>query len=147
MSPNALATIAALIAGTAVAVQAAVLGVLGRRTGVLAATTIAAVAGAILILGLALLTVREGMTAVLRQPPWWWMVPGALGVAVLGVLAFAQPKIGTFGTFALLIGGQLAASILIDTLGLFGVDRVPMTVARMIGLGLVVAGALLVLRK
>lgn len=129
------------------AVQAAVLGVLGRRTGVLAATTIAAVAGAILILGVALLTVREGMASVLRQPPLWWIVPGALGVAVLSVLAFAQPKIGTFGTFALLIGGQLAASILIDTLGLFGVDRVPMTVVRTVGLGLVIAGAVLVLRR
>jgi transporter family-2 protein len=147
VSPNALATIAALIAGTAVAVQAAVLGVLGRRTGVLAATTIAAVAGAILILVVALLSVRGGMAAVLRQPPLWWLVPGGLGVAVLGVLAFAQPKIGTFGTFALLIAGQLAASIVIDTVGLFGVDRVPMTVARTIGLGLVLAGAVLVLRR
>jgi bacterial/archaeal transporter family-2 protein len=147
VSPISSATIAALIAGTAAALQATLLGILGRRAGVLAATTIAAVVGAVLILAVTVVTDREGMAEGLRQPAWWWLVVGALGIAVLTILTYAPPRIGTFGTFALLIGGQLTASILIDSMGLFGVDRVPLAATRVVGLVLVLAGAALVLRK
>jgi transporter family-2 protein len=147
VSPISSATIAALIAGTAVALQATLLGILGRRVGVLAATAIAAMVGAVLILAIALVADREGIGAGIRQSIWWWLLVGALGVAVLTVLTYAPPRIGTFGTFALLIGGQLAASVLIDTVGLFGVQRFPLAATRMVGLVLVLAGSVLVLRR
>jgi transporter family-2 protein len=147
VSPISSATIAALIAGAAAALQATLLGILGRRAGVLAATTIAAVVGSMLILAVVLVTDREGIGEGLRQPAWWWLVVGALGISVLTVLTYAPPRIGTFGTFALLIGGQLTASILIDSLGLFGIERVPLAATRVVGLVLVLAGAVLVLRR
>jgi transporter family-2 protein len=62
-------------------------------------------------------------------------------------LTFGRPHLGTFGAIALLVGGQLVASVLIDSLGLFGVDRVPFTLARGAGLVLLAAGAILALRR
>ncbi|MGH2676217.1 MAG: DMT family transporter [Actinomycetota bacterium] len=47
----------------------------------------------------------------------------------------------------MLITGQLAASLLIDSMGLFGMDRVPVSATRLAGLALLLAGGLLVLRR
>ena len=149
MSPATVAALAVLLAGMGVAVQATLLSIIGRRVGVLSATTMAAVVGLVGIAVVTLLATRtiDGVVAAFRQPTWLWVIGGGLGIAILAVLTFGRPHLGTFGTIALLIGGQLAASLLIDSLGLFGVDRVPFTLARGAGLVLLAAGAVLALRR
>jgi bacterial/archaeal transporter family-2 protein len=149
MSPATVAALAVLIAGMGVAVQATLLSIIGRRVGVLSATTMAAVVGLVGIAVVTLLATRtiDGVVAAFRQPTWLWLIGGGLGIAILAVLTFGRPHLGTFGTIALLIGGQLAASLMIDSLGLFGVDRVPFTLARGAGLVLLAAGAVLALRR
>jgi transporter family-2 protein len=149
MSSVTAATLAALIAGLAGAVQATVLGILGRRIGVMAAAAVGGVLGALLIAAVAVAVGRGvgDIAAGFRQPVWLWILAGVLGATVVTALTFAPPRIGTFGTFALVIGGQLAASLLIDSLGLLGVDRVPFTVTRVAGLVLLAGGAVLVLRR
>jgi bacterial/archaeal transporter family-2 protein len=149
MSPATVAALAVLVAGMGVAVQATLLSIIGRRVGVLSATTMAAVVG---LVGIAVATVLAtrtlgGVAAAFRQPAWLWIPAGLLGIAILAVLTFGRPHLGTFGVIALLIGGQLAASVLIDSLGLFGVDQVPFTLTRAAGLILVLGGALLTLRR
>jgi bacterial/archaeal transporter family-2 protein len=149
MSTAAAATLAAVAAGLAGAVQATVLGILGRRIGIMAAAAVGGVLGALVLSGVAVGVGRGfgAMAAAFRQPVWLWVSAGLLGAVVVTALTFAPPRIGTFGTFALVIGGQLAASVLIDALGLFGVERVPLTVTRVAGLVLLAAGAVLVLRR
>jgi transporter family-2 protein len=88
-----------------------------------------------------------GVAVAVRQSPWIWVPGGILGIAVLAVLTFAPPRIGAFGTFAVLITGQLLASLVIDSVGLFGMDRVPLSVTRLAGLLLLLAGGILVLRR
>jgi bacterial/archaeal transporter family-2 protein len=149
MSPATVAALAVLVAGAGVAFQATLLSIIGRRVGVLSATTMAAVVGLISIAVVTLLATRtfDGVAAAFRQPTWLWLVGGGLGIAILAVLTFGRPHLGTFGTIALLIGGQLAASVLIDSLGLFGVDRMPFTLSRAAGLVLLAAGAILAIRR
>jgi bacterial/archaeal transporter family-2 protein len=149
MSPVTAATIAALIAGLAGTVQATVLGLLGRRIGILAAAAMNGLVAASLLAAVAFSFGRatEGIPAAFRQPVWVWIIPGIMGALVVTALAFAPPRIGTFGTFALVIGGQLAAAFLIDSLGLFGLDRVPLSITRVAGLVLLASGALLALRR
>jgi bacterial/archaeal transporter family-2 protein len=149
MSATAAATLAAVVAGLAGAVQATVLGLLGKRIGVMAAAAVGGVLGALLISAVAVAVGRGfgDIAAGFRQPVWLWVLTGIMGAVVVTALTFAPPRIGTFGTFALVIGGQLAASVLIDSLGLFGVDRVSLTVTRVAGLALLAAGAALVLRR
>ncbi len=149
MSPATVTALAVLLAGAGAALQATLLAIVGRRVGVLAVTTLASIVG---LAGIAVATLAAnrtlaGVAAAVRQPAWLWIPGGLLGVAVLAVLTFAPPRIGTFGTFAVLITGQLAASLLIDSMGLFGMDRVPVSATRLAGLALLLAGGLLVLRR
>jgi bacterial/archaeal transporter family-2 protein len=149
MSSITAATVVALAAGLAGAVQATVLGILGRRTGVMAAAAVVGLIGALIITMMSIVEGRglAGIGETLRQPAWLWIAGGFLGAVIVTSLTFAPPRIGTFGTFALVIAGNLAAAVLIDSLGLFGVSRVPITVTRVAGLVLLAGGAALVLRR
>jgi bacterial/archaeal transporter family-2 protein len=149
MSSITAATLVALAAGLAGAVQATVLGILGRRTGVMAAAAVVGLIGALVITVMSVVEARglAGVAGAVRQPAWLWIAGGVLGAVIVTSLTFAPPRIGTFGTFALVIAGNLAAAVLIDSMGLFGVSRVPITVTRLAGLVLLAGGAALVLRR
>jgi len=147
MSTTTFTIILSLVAGVAGALQASILGAFGRRIGVLQATAFAATLGAVLVVGLTLVTGRgAGITAGFRQPAWLW-VAGPLGALVVLTLTYAPPRLGTFATVALLISGQLVMAALFDAFGLAGSERIAMTATRAAGLLLLAAGAILTLRR
>jgi transporter family-2 protein len=149
MTPASITALAVLLAGVGAVLQSSLLAIIGRRSGVLAATTLAAIVGLVAIVIATLVTNRTlaGVAVAVRQSPWIWVPGGMLGIAVLAVLTFAPPRIGSFGTFAVLITGQLLVSLVIDSVGLFGMDRVPLSVTRVAGLLLLLGGGILVLRR
>ena len=143
VSASSVAIFLSLVAGVAGSVQVAVSGAFGRRIGVLEATAFGACLGALIILVAGRI---GGVTDGLRQPPWLWL-NGVMGAIVVTTITFAAPRIGTFATIGLLIAGQLAMGVLIDAAGLFGLERIPLSAARVAGLALLAGGALLVLRR
>jgi transporter family-2 protein len=70
-----------------------------------------------------------------------------MGAIVVMSITFTAPRIGTFATIGLLIAGQLAMGVLIDAFGLFGVEKIPVGPARIAGLVLLGAGAVLILDR
>ena len=81
---TAVAIALAVAAGLAGAVQAAVMGTLGERTGVFPALAFAGVVS--IVLGLSLLLVVKqsfrGLGDVVREPVWLW-TGGALSVLII----------------------------------------------------------------
>jgi transporter family-2 protein len=138
----------ALAAGVFGSVQVAVMGRFGERIGTLEALAFTTVLGA-LIAAVVLVVLRRslnGYADAFSSPKWLWL-GAALGVFVVAAITLAGPRIGTTATVALLIAGQLGAALAIDRLGWFGVDRVAVSWARLIGVVLLVAGAALTLRR
>jgi transporter family-2 protein len=72
---------------------------------------------------------------------------GIAGAAVVGVSLIAVRPLGAGGVTAALVAGQLIASVLIDRLGLLGVQRLPITAGRVAGVALVIVGAALITRR
>ena len=148
MSASGVAILVSLAAGIAGGVQVAIAGAFGRRIGVLEATSFAAVVGALAVVA-ATVVVRQGLGGVaegFRVPPWLWL-GGFMGAIVVTTISYAPQRIGTFATIGLLIAGQLVAGAVIDALGLFGLEKIPLTIHRVVGLVLLSGGALLVLRR
>ena len=136
-----------LIAGVAGAMQASVAGTFGKRIGVLEATAFSATAGALIVVGVALVAGRgPGVVEGFRQEPWLWLA-GPFGAVIILTLTYAPPRLGTFATIALLISGQLAVGALIDAFGWFGSERIPLNATRVVGLLLLAGGAVLTLRR
>jgi transporter family-2 protein len=147
VSASSLAIFFSLVAGVAGSVQVAVSGAFGKRIGVLEATAFGSVLGTLIVLTLVLAAGRVGgISDGFRQPPWLWL-SGAMGAIVVTSITFAAPRLGTFATIGLLIAGQLAMGVLIDAAGLFGLERIPLSAARITGLLLLAGGALLVLKR
>jgi bacterial/archaeal transporter family-2 protein len=57
------------------------------------------------------------------------------------------PQLGVAGLLAGSIAGQLAGGLMIDRFGLLGMPQNPITTGRLVGVALLVAGAVLVLRR
>jgi transporter family-2 protein len=138
----------AVAAGFAGAVQAAVMGELGERAGVFPALAFSGVVA--VVLGFALLVVAKqslrGIGDVVRQPLWLW-TGGALSVLIILAITVASPRIGLVATIGIIIALNLTVAALIDRFGWFGLERIPLDWARILGLLLLGAGAALTLSK
>jgi transporter family-2 protein len=145
---NALAVALATLAGLAGSIQVAVMGRFGGRVGVIEALAFAT--GVQLLLATAiLLLARQGigrLGSAFSAPPWMW-IGGLMGLIVVFSITFAQPRIGATATIGILIAGQLLMGAVIDRFGLFGVDQIALGWPRLLGIGLLVAGAALSLSR
>ena len=148
MSATGYAVAVSLAAGLAGSVQVAVSGAFGQRIGVFEATAFGSI-GAALIVTAVVIAGGQGLRGVaegLREPPWLWL-NAVMGAVVVASITFAAPRIGTFATIGLLIAGQLAMGVAIDAMGLFGLERIPLSWARLAGIVLLAAGAALTLKR
>jgi transporter family-2 protein len=66
---------------------------------------------------------------------------------VVFAITIAGPRIGVLATTALLVAAQLAVAAVIDRWGLFGLERVPFSTTRLVGIVLLALGAALALRR
>ena len=148
MSGNALATGLAVAAGLAGSVQVALMSRLGERIGVLGALAFSTALTAVIAL-LVLVVARGSLGALSRavHQPWWMLLGGVMGLLIVFTITYAGPRIGVAATVGILIAGQLAMGAAIDRWGLFGSERIALHWPRLLGIGLLAAGAALSLRK
>ena len=146
---TAAAASLALVAGLAGSIQVAVMGRFGERIGSFEALAANLIFSAIIATAV-LLVLRQSLAGfgdALRSPWWYWVGGGGMGVVVVLSITVVTPRIGAAATIGLLIAGQLAMGVVIDTYGLFGVDKVALSWPRILGVLLLAAGALLALRR
>lgn len=142
------AVLLALAGGVAGAVQVAVSGALGRRIGSLEAAALSGIVAGILFLVIVLAARQtlSGVASAVREPPWLWL-SGVMAVVIVIAITFGPPRIGVLGTIGLFIASQLVIGALIDHFGWLGADRSPINAARLAGLALLAAGAVLALKR
>jgi transporter family-2 protein len=147
-SGTAVAVALTATAGLAGAVQAAVMGELGERVGILPAVAFSVIIA--LLLGLAALLVWErsfaGVQAALDEPVWLWL-GGLMSIYIVLAITVGPPRIGVAATVGIVIAGNLVSAAVIDRYGLFGQEVIPLDRWRLLGLLLLAAGAALSLSR
>jgi bacterial/archaeal transporter family-2 protein len=148
MSSTGLAALLAMVAGLGGAVQIAVQGRLGDRVGSIEAMATASLIGAVIALAVLLLA-RQSVAGIGEAfgAPKWMLLGGVMSALIILAITVAGPRIGIVATTAVLIAAQFTLATIIDRFGLFGVERIAVGWARVLGLGLLLAGAALVLRR
>jgi transporter family-2 protein len=76
----------------------------------------------------------------LRQTQWWNWIGGPLGALIVLAGAALTRQLGAALFIALVVGGQLLCSLLLDHFALLGLKEQPLTPGRVLGALLVVAG-------
>ena len=84
--------------------------------------------------------------ALFSAAPWWIWTGGLMGAFFVAASVVLAPRLGAAAMMAWLIAGQLTASIFLDHFGLVGYALREASPLRILGAGLLVAGAVLVQR-
>jgi transporter family-2 protein len=140
-----LALVAALAIGAAVAAQAPLNSQLGRTVGGLPATTIALGVSFTALLALTAISGQLGNVRDAGAVPLYVLIGGGLvGALYVGSIVWTVRALGVTGLSAATLAGQFAAALAIDHFGWLGVDRSPVTAAKLAGIALLAAGTYLI---
>jgi bacterial/archaeal transporter family-2 protein len=143
-----LASLLAIAAGVSFVMQQAVNSEL--RTAISSAAWagfVSYLGGTICMVVLALAmreTVPEG-SALLRSH-WWAWTGGLFGAVYIAISILLVPRLGTATFVALLVAGQMLASLIFDHYGLLGVPQHPANAPRLLG-ALLLVGAVILIRR
>jgi transporter family-2 protein len=108
-----------------------------------AAAAISFIVGAI---ALSLIVVLRGAVpsgAQMGAVPWWAWIGGALGAVYVWAAVWSVGTLGVLTMVAALIFGQLAAALLLDAIGAFGLQVRDISWTRIAAIVLVAAGLVL----
>src|SRR3712207_9559287 len=143
-----LAVVLTAAVGGLIAVQAPINSVLGKSIGKWQAATVSFAIGTVALVLLAA-TVGGGFGDLgeARNVSAIYLTGGLLGAAYVTSVLVTVRSLGVGGVTAATIAGQLTASVVIDQLGVLGVERQPVTVLKMVGVALLAAGTFLVVRE
>jgi len=141
MKFNLFALLLAALAGATMAVQGTLNAALGKIIGVLEATLIVMLTGTLtVLLALYLLGLGKGNMARINSAPWYYLLGGLLIVVITYAVAAGIPKLGVANATTAIVAAQVATAVLIDHLGLFGMDPVPFSWWKLLGLAFLAAG-------
>jgi transporter family-2 protein len=136
-----------ILSGAFIAIQAPINSQLARGLGLpVAAAAFSFLSGAI-VLGIAtlLVTRTQGITLDWKAPaPWLFIVGGLLGGSYVTISTILIPRIGAAALMALIVAGQLLAGMLLDRFGFLGMAVREISLGRVAGAILLMAGAVLI---
>jgi transporter family-2 protein len=141
-----LAVLLTASAGGLIALQAPINAGLGKATGSLPAALISFLVGTIALAAIVVLSGKAGGLGSTFDVSWYYLLGGLLGAVYVANALVAVSVVGAGGVAAATITGQLTFSVVIDRLGLFGLDQVALSPERIAGVVLLLAGTVLVVR-
>jgi transporter family-2 protein len=140
------AAAATVVVGALIALQAPINSGLGKMTGTMPAAAISFIVGTLLLLGIVLVSGEIGSLAKATDVKWYYLIGGILGAAYVTTVLLTVRTLGAGGVTAATVAGQLTMSVAIDRLGFLGLEETPITLTRVIGVLLLFAGTVLVIR-
>jgi bacterial/archaeal transporter family-2 protein len=142
-----VAVLATVAAGGVVALQAPANNVLSKYLGSFGAAVASFSVGLIVIV-VVTFAFAGGITADDAAPPWYyWILGGIGGVVIVTVSLIAVRELGAGGVTAATIAGQLALSVVIDRMGVLGLEERAITWEKLLGIGLLALGTVLIVRE
>ena len=134
------------LAGGVVALQPAMNAGMSRATGSLPAALLSFSVG---LLAIGAVVVISGQLAGLTQAPgvpWYYWLGGLCGAVWITLSLITVKSLGAGGVVAATIAGQLTGAVIADRLGILGLEQTAITPSRLIGVALLIAGTLLIVR-
>jgi transporter family-2 protein len=137
-----------VVAGGLIAMQAPINSMLGKSVGTFAAASFSFVIGTIALVLITLLVGGGfGDLGEARHLSWYYLMGGLLGAVYVTTALVAVRELGAGGVTAATIAGQLTLSLVIDQFGILGVEERAITWDRLLGVLLLAAGMLLIVRE
>jgi transporter family-2 protein len=143
---SVVAALATVVVGSLIALQAPINSGLGKVTGTMPAAAISFTVGTILLLGIVVVSGEAADLAKATDVRWYYLIGGVLGAAYVTTVLLTVRTLGAGGVTAATVAGQLTMSVVIDRIGFLGLEETPITLPRVIGVVLLFAGTVLIIR-
>lgn len=147
LSTNLFSLLIAALSGMLMAVQGSLNATLSKVVGLLETTFIVHIIGtvvvAILLFGFQL---GKGDLSQVGAAPWYSYLGGVISIFIIYLVAASIPKVGVANATTAIIIGQVLTAVLIDYLGLFGLEKMHFDWQKIIGIILLAIGAKLLLQ-
>ena len=133
--------------GAAAAVQPQINARLALKVGgFLPSALVSFAVGGLVLAVLVLVSGRAPGLRGLAGASWWELTGGTLGALYVSATIVAYPRLGATAALAAVIAAQLIAGLLLDHYGAFGFRQLALDWQRVLGVVLLLAGAVLVFR-
>ena len=144
-----LAVLATAMAGGLVAAQAPVNNIVSQKVGSLGAVMVNFVVGTTIVLVITFVFAGGlDIESEADSPAWYyWLFGGLAGVAIVLTTLITVRELGAGGVTAATISGQLTLSVVLDRLGVLGLDERAITWQKLLGIALLAAGTVLIVRE
>jgi transporter family-2 protein len=138
----------ALLVGGALTVQVGMNATLARVIGSpLWASAVSFAVGLLALVGFAAIAGSRASIGSFGQVPAWAWLGGLLGAVYVASVTILGPRLGGMTMVALVIAGQLLVALVVDQFGILGYPQIAVTPTRLLGVALLLAGAVLVMRR
>ncbi|MBQ1264191.1 MAG: DMT family transporter [Oscillospiraceae bacterium] len=137
-----MVTLTLLIAGLLQGVMISLNGPLGEFYSPFGVSFFVHGIALVLLLGYLLLIRRQKIR--FRGAPWYVYLIGAMGLSIVAATSMTVGRIGATAMLALSTAGDLVGARIIDSFGLFGMNKVKFTWHQLPGYVLIVLGVVLV---
>jgi transporter family-2 protein len=147
MLSTAFSICLAVAAGVSVVVQQALNANLRAALGSAAWSGFISYFVGLVCMALLAIALRDPLpAAAVARIPWWAWSGGVFGAIFIALAILLVPKLGAATFIALLVAGQMLASVTLDHFGWLGLDQRPIDLPRVIGVLLLVGGVILIRR-
>jgi bacterial/archaeal transporter family-2 protein len=144
---RSLAVVLTACVGGLIALQAPINSMLGKSVGTWQAAAVSFTIGTVALVAIA--TAAGGGWSDLgeaRHLSWYYLGGGLLGAAYVTTVLVTVRSLGAGGVTAATIAGQLTMAIVVDQLGILGVEKQAISWQRVLGVVLLAVGTILVVR-
>lgn len=148
MSTSMQSILVMLLAGAMVALQGPINATLSRAAGSsINAALMSFLVGTVALVGIAMAQRVAPDLSMARTLPWWAWLGGLCGAVFVTGAAYAVPRLGVASMLTLGIASQLMMAVALDHVGALGIPARSVSGSRLLGIALVIAGALIVRRS
>ena len=140
-----VAIVLATAFGGGLALQAPFNAMLARSVGDLQASVVAFAVGFTALAAVTSFSGGFGGIANAGQAPWWALVGGGLvSACYVASIIWTVRALGLGGLTAVTIAGTFTVALIVDHFGWLGVERQPISLAKLAGIALIAAGTWLI---
>jgi len=143
---NMFLILAAIAIGACLSMQAPINAVMARTLGSSLLAAVVSIAISLIFVIIVWMTWGRGVGELtqIKGLPWWIVLGGIVGALFVAGSVILAPALGVALFFVCVVTGQLLGATLIDQFGAFGLQVKPVSMLKLAGLGLVLAGAVMV---
>jgi len=133
----------ALLSGALMSVQGVFNTQVTKTSGIWVANTFVQFTALLVCLAAWLATDRSSFGYIFKVEPKYMLLGGTIGAFITYTVIKGMELLGPARAVMLIVVAQLAVAYVIELLGLFGVEKQPLEIRKMVGMGVAIAGIII----